>query len=176
MKIVRYEEFPGYKDFLQMRNQKPQQKLEEELARLFGGAIDLSGITLPGITGARGETGQSFLEYRVGRATKETDSPVKITVDVPGCTKADVTVEIQETTSANTKTRFKNLKISATRKDILQTSKLELSVPKLDASLGDYRCDVEKVSAKVENGVLTLLVPVQPLRENKPSVTKVSVL
>lgn len=164
-----------YEDFLSMRNQETQRKLEEELKRLFGGAVDLSGIFLPGITEAGGR-GQGFLEYRVGRATKETNSPVKITVDVPGCTKADVTVEIQETTSASTKTSFKTLKVSATRKDIFQTSKLELSVPKLDASLGGYRCDLEKVTAKVENGVLTLIVPLLSPQENKPSVTKVSVL
>lgn len=165
----------SYEDFLDMRNQKQQQKLEEELKRLFGGAIDLSGVFLPGITEAGGK-GQGFLEYRVGRATKETNAPVKITVDVPGCTKADVTVEIQEAISANTKTSFMTLKVSATRKDIFQTSKLELSVPKLDASLGGYRCDLEKVTAKVENGVLTLIAPLLSPQENKPSVTKVSVL
>lgn len=163
-----------FEDQLEMRKQREEQRAEE-LRRLFSGAFDLSNAFLPGIGRTEGE-GEGILAYRVLRATKETDSPVKIMVDVPGCTKADVTVEIQEVVAPTTKTSFKTLKVSANRKDFSQTSKLELSVPKIEASLGGGRCDLEKVSAKVENGVLTLVVPLQPRRENKPSVTKVSVL
>lgn len=170
-----------YEDMTKMSEQQrveDAKKLAEELRSLFGVIVDHDrDFFLPGVSPSEdiSKLQQIELEYRVGRASKEANAPVKITVDVPGCTKTDVAVEIKETLSSS-KTILKFFSITATRKDILQTSKLDLSVPKVEARVAGYRCDLEKVSAKVENGVLTLLIPLLSSQENKASSTKISVL
>jgi len=170
-----------YEDMIKMSEQQrveDAKKLAEELRSLFGVIVDHDrDFFLPGVSPSEdiSKLQQIELEYRVGRASKEANAPVKITVDVPGCAKTDVAVEIKETLSL-TKTILKFFSITATRKDILQTSKLDLSVPKVEARVAGYRCDLEKVSAKVENGVLTLLIPLLSSQENKASPTKIPVL
>lgn len=94
---------------------------------------------------------EDFLSVPLGVQTHSTDKDVALTVDVPGLTKDDITIDID--------------------KGILTISgqaELETGMRSVNRSFSvPQEIDVESVKANVQNGILSIVLPKLPSAQRK---------